>query len=140
MTKSIVALILLAGSLAQACPNLSGTYVCEGGEMVVSQAEVDGVTTYTLTDSEGVQSIVADGKPYSQTESDQGITYTMTTVASCAADTLNLDMNMALSDDKGTKLLEVNAKAVVSLDASGNLVTQMSADDGSSETAVCTRK
>jgi hypothetical protein len=144
-TKFIAVAALLLGSTAFACPDLSGTYVCEQDgqktENVVAQSEAAGVTTYTATEDGETTTLVADGKPYTEVETEEDYVYTTTTVATCAADALNLDINLDLTDKAGNKMMTVKAKAVVSLDANKNLQLVTTDDQsGQTQTQVCVRK
>jgi microcystin-dependent protein len=143
MSKSLVLAALLMGSTAFACPDLSGTYVCQSEqgpvESVVTQAVVNGVTVFTETSGGESSSMAADGKAVTSVEKEEGVVYTMTQVATCSADALNIDINLVVADEAGNKLGEVTALAAVSLDASKNLQT-VTTSQGQSETTVCTRK
>jgi microcystin-dependent protein len=145
MTKSIVLAGLLFGSSAAfACPDLSGTYVCtqdgQSSEMSVSQTGADLSTVYTVSENGESSSIPADGKTYTSTSKEDDGIFTQSTTATCSADALNLAVNVKVTDQAGNQMASVNANAVISLDASKNLQTVVSDDQGNNETSVCTRK
>lgn len=143
MSKFVTLVAFFFGSVAFACPDLSGTYICEGEdgkyEATISQKVVNGVTVYTMTEDGESTDIAADGKPITSVEKDGEYVFTMQQVASCTADALKIDVNMTLSDDSGNVWLQETAHVLVSLDASRNLKTVVSAA-GETETAVCVRK
>ncbi len=67
---SILAVTFFAAKTFAACPDLSGSFTCpadksdstsEPHELIVSQDEVDGITTYYVTEYDSEQAFVADG-------------------------------------------------------------------------------
>ncbi len=123
------ALVLLGATSAFACPNLEGTYACPGdnGATVstsMSQTEVNGVTTYTLTDESGTSQFIADGLTRTmagkvQNGNDAVINVTNT----CSADSLSLDLDATYveKDATGATVVDAIINQSVSLDSASNL-------------------
>ncbi len=75
---SIAGLILFAGLSANACPDFSGTFVCNGEEVTVSTTVTDGISYYSF----GGDAIPADGVAYNLADTDQEKNAVMTTSCS----------------------------------------------------------
>lgn len=129
MKFSLVSIALsLISSAALACPNLAGTYTCEGdpaegisdSTVTVTQSENAGVTTYDVSsvDSEGTEnfSLLADGVTRTESEDltdDQGNvigSVVVNTTVTCLSDVLNTNVSyLATIDGYG----EMSGKAVI---------------------------
>lgn len=97
-----IVLLLSSFSAMAACPNLVGTYKkcvnqadgsIDSTDVVITQAVVNGVMTFTSTDTDadGVRSsstIVADGVERTETEEEGGIQFSTTSSASCEENAL----------------------------------------------------
>lgn len=143
--KLIVIAGMLFGSVAMACPDLSGTFICKDeqnspAEFTVSQTVVNGSTLYTITDAEGPFSFPTDGKTYTSTHKGDGYVAVTQTVGSCSADIFNITYRIDFQYEGSDETTTTNLKTAVSLDASRDLQFVDTQDAGDPLTTVCTRK
>lgn len=110
-----------------ACPDLAGKYSCENDGVQEVITVTQSGNTYQIIDSEGTQTIIADGEPRII---DQGLTQ----IAKCNGDSINLIMTGSFDGN------EFNA-VVATKKENGNLVSESQVTFGGmteSETQVCT--
>jgi hypothetical protein len=138
---------------ANACPDLAGDYInCTSGDeetdifmeiepsLVMTQSIVNGAMTYTSDDGVEVDSITI-GKLESETELEDGITYTTESLASCQGDKLNLNQKIIISGDGANMEMGFNM-AMTANSAGIEMSTEVITVDSDSEfiTVNCDRK
>lgn len=142
--KLIVLASAFFGSVAMACPDLSGTYICgdenTNFESVVTQRVENGFTVYTETTPDGSVDYPADGKTYSFTEKGEGFSTTVETVGTCSADAFNLAYSAFYKNDKGEPIGSRKGNISTSLDENKNLLFVDTDSEGTTSTSVCKRK
>lgn len=130
MKLFVSGLVLLAASSSYAaCPNLAGSYQCasENGALVtttLTQSEVNGVTTYQLSDDTGTSEFIADGLTRTAAGKVQsGNDAVINVTNSCSADstTLVMDATYVEKDATGATVVDAVIQQNVALDAAGNL-------------------
>jgi hypothetical protein len=142
LMKTIFFGFLFATSSVFACPQLAGTYSCTGSEapykMEITQSLSDeGVTTYTATLDEEVETYIADGVSRPQTETVDGEEVNGTLVANCSG---NQASARFIADYHGFR---IDYNDVVTLLEDGSLseeiVTYVDGQVYSAESYICTR-
>lgn len=144
--------LTLSTSVALACPDLTGTYMCPGeneGEMVetaVSQAVVNGATVYTVTDASGPIEFIADGQPRTAQEDHQDyiLLYTSTNTCNGSA-SLNARTDVSAYLKANQQVVQLGLVDLdIAKDASGSLLMSGTAtqSDGTTEniSSACTKK
>lgn len=127
MNKAVVLALVLMGSTAMACPNLAGKYMCPDDdgvkqEMAVSQTVENGVTTYTMVDSETV-TLVADGKAKVTESVEDGMKTVATQVYTCVGEKLNWKENILVTvADSSEVLANIDLQVDVSKATNGDLL------------------
>lgn len=138
---------------ASACPDLAGTYInCTSGDeqtdifmeiepnLSVTQKILNGSMTYTTDDGVESDSITV-GVLDSETEIEDGITYTTESIASCQSDKLLLNQKIIISGD-GTSM-EMGFNMVMTAGPAGLVMkTEIVSEDEENEfiTVNCDRK
>ncbi len=83
---SVLSVSALFASAAMACPDLSGSYSCDGEKLTISQSVgADGVTTYSINDGQAM--LRADGVARDVATGDESIPMVSETYG-CAGNTL----------------------------------------------------
>jgi hypothetical protein len=146
--KNLVVLGLFLGVTANACPNLTGKFACsEGGEaytLEITQAEANGITTYTGTVDGQSSDVVADGIEHSNTDKDDNGVYFESETITCSQSALVDTFTQRYTDNKGVVQDEVNGVETISINADNNLAFETNATYKSGEkehqASTCTRQ
>lgn len=105
---------------ALACPNLSGTYVCNDPEegdyySTVRQSSINGITHYFVDEGEGEEEIIADGQ-WRRMEDTEG---EFKMKVDCSGTDLGTHVQGRFNEDDAFE-----ARSVVNIDGNGNLVSK----------------
>jgi hypothetical protein len=124
---SIIA-TFFAASTAFACPDLSGTYVCQGQNglenLTIEQEVVNQMTIYTLTDSQGTQQLPTDNVVYPVEDAASNLTGSAR--FACEGDTFNSYLKGSVTAaDKKTVVESWDVVQSLKLDESKNLITSL---------------
>ena len=116
MKAFLVISFLSFGSLAMACPDLSGAYYCPDeresqSNLAITQVERDGVTTYTMNDFETTV-LIADGVKRRSEEIGGGFKKISEQVIACEGDVLNWSETYVVSKTKTGDLIASGDKSV----------------------------
>lgn len=145
-----VILISLCASIALACPNLTGSFLCSddgmGNEKIsISQEVVNGVTTYTITDRDGTYQLPTDNVEYPIDDPSQNMKGSVRFV--CEGDSFNMYQKGEVTDGANKIIQSWSLLRGVRIDANNNLAMSLTgtwAENGQKypvdESGVCQRQ
>lgn len=135
MPKWIAAAIVVFSAVANACPDLSGTYKAtgsDGREFVtrVSQKVIKGVTHYEISNDLGTSDWVADGVEKTEVRMIAGLEYVSKSKCECVDGKVVKTEEGAITNPETKEVLEAfGSKAFLYIDANDNLRLDQEDDD-----------